>query len=76
MRTSASFCREQEASQAAKATNEPLEQRRKVALAASKAWGREAIFAERREQKQNLLDKLDAEIALEFANEEATDEAD
>ena len=76
MRISASFCREQEASHAAKAANEPLEQRRRIALTASKAWGVEAIFAEKRELKQNPLDKLDAEIALEFANEAATGTAD
>ncbi|MBP6112876.1 MAG: hypothetical protein KA482_10930 [Sphingobium sp.] len=72
MRVSASFCREQQASQIDKAANEPLENRRKIALAAAMAWGAEVILAEKRALKLERLDKLDAEIALEFANETET----
>lgn len=76
MRVKASVCREQEARQLALATNDPLESRRKVAAAAAKAWGLEAIQAEKREGGHvSPRDKLDAEIALEFAEETDTDAA-
>jgi hypothetical protein len=71
MRVSPDFCREQEALQLAKAASEPLENRKKIALAAAKAWAVEAGLAEKRATKPEPLDKLDAEIALEFADEEA-----
>ncbi len=76
MRVSAITCREQEAVQRAKAESEPLESRRKIALAAATAWGAEAALAEKRALKLDPLDKLDAEIALEFALEDEADEAD
>ncbi len=75
MRVTADFCREQEALQRAKANQEPLENRRKIALAAAKAWAAEAILADIRDTKQGVLHKLDAEIAKEFAAEDARDKA-
>ncbi len=70
MRVKASTCREQEARQLDLAANDPLESRRKVAAAAAKAWGIEAIQAEKREAGHvSPRDKLDAEIALEFSDE-------
>lgn len=68
-RFTAVFCREQEAAQRAKAASEPLENRRKIALAAAKAWAAEALTAERHEAGDTPLSKLDAGIALEFARE-------
>ncbi len=76
MRVKAAICREQQALQLALATSAPLESRRKVAAAAAKAWGLEAIQAEKREAGHlTERDKLDAEITLEFA-EEAESEKD
>ena len=69
MRVSADFCRAQEAQQLAKATSEPLKNRRKIALDAAKAWAAEALLADERAVRQEPLDKLDAEITLEFAQE-------
>ena len=74
MRVKAVTCREQEALQLALATSDPLESRRKVAAAAAKAWGIEAIQAERREAGYvSPQDRLDAEITLEFAGETEAD---
>ncbi|MEJ6594281.1 hypothetical protein [Parasphingorhabdus sp.] len=74
MRVKASVCREQEARQLDLAANDPLESRRKVAAAAAKAWGLEAIQAEKREAGHvSPRDKLDAEITIEFAEENETD---
>jgi|TARA_R110001606_G_scaffold16153_8_gene65444 hypothetical protein len=71
MRVKASTCREQEARQLDLAANDPLESRRKVAAAAAKAWGLEAIQAEKREAGHvSPRDKIDAEIALEFSDED------
>ena len=71
MRVKASTCREQEARQLDLAANDPLESRRKGAAAAAKAWGLEAIQAEKREAGHvSPRDKLDAEIALEFSDED------
>ncbi|AOR75509.1 hypothetical protein QUC32_14195 [Novosphingobium resinovorum] len=69
MRMSATFCREQEALQRAKALSEPLENRRGIAMAAAKAWEAEAISAEKRDAKLTPLDKLDTAIVLQFALE-------
>lgn len=69
MRATAGFCREQEAIQRAKAANEPLENRRTIALNAAKAWAAEAKLAEKRDAKTSTLDKLDTAIAEEFARE-------
>jgi len=69
MRISAMMCREQEALQLTKAANEPLANRRTIALAAAKAWGIEAVLAEKRGSIQTSLDKLDTEIAEELALE-------
>lgn len=74
MRVSEEVCREQEALQLAKAASEPLESRRKIALTAAKAWATEAVLAQQRGLKQAPLDKLDAAIALEFAQEDTTPE--
>jgi hypothetical protein len=64
LRVTASFCREQEAVNRAKAASEPLENRRRIVLAAAKAWEAEALLMEEREAGNAPLDKLDAEIAL------------
>jgi hypothetical protein len=76
MRVTVEFCREQERLQRAKAESEPLENRRKIALDAAKAWAAEAILAQKRDAKQAPLDKLDAQIALEFAQEADGEEGD
>jgi hypothetical protein len=74
MRVKASVCREQEARQLDLAANDPLESRRKVAASAAKAWGLEAIQAEKREAGHlSPRDKLDAEITSEFAEEDEAD---
>ena len=74
MRVKAATCREQEARQLDLAANDPLESRRKVAAAAAKAWGLEAIQAEKREAGHvSPRDKLDAEITSEFAEETEAD---
>ncbi|WP_422344765.1 hypothetical protein [Parasphingorhabdus sp.] len=70
MRVKAEICRAQEARQLDLAVNDPLESRRIIAAAAAKAWGLEAIQAEKREAGHlDPLDKLDAEITTEFAEE-------
>ena len=75
MRVKASTCREQEARQLDLAANDPLESRRRVAAAAAKAWGLEAIQAEKREAGHvSSRDKLDAEIRREFAEEDDGDD--
>jgi hypothetical protein len=66
MKISAAHCREQEALHRDKALNEPLENRRKIALAAAKAWEVEAVLAEKVALRVGALNKLDAAIALEF----------
>lgn len=71
MRPSAIMCRQQEALQQAKAENETLESRRAIALTAAKAWGLAAKAADERDSRQTPLDKLDAEIAQEFLEEDA-----
>ncbi len=60
----------------AKAQSEPLENRRKIALTAAKAWDAEAVLQQEREAGGSPLDKLDAEITLEFAREAALPDAD
>ena len=56
------------------ATSDPLENRRKVAMVAAKAWAKEAVAAAEREAGHlQPLDKLDADIALEFAREKKED---
>ncbi len=70
MRVKAEVCRAQEARQLDLAANDPLESRRKIAAAAAKAWGLEAIQAEKREAGHiDPIDRLDAEITTEFADE-------
>ena len=44
---------------------------RAIALIAAKAWGLAAKAADARDAKQTPLDTLDAEIALEFLEEDA-----
>lgn len=70
MRVSETVCQQQEALQRAKAEAELLESRRKIALTAAAAWAVEGALARTRELKQAPLDKLDAEIAREFAQED------
>jgi predicted transcriptional regulator len=75
VRVSADICRKQIAVQEAIAQNHPLETRRKIALAAVKAWTAEAALADKREAGHlSPLDKIDAEIALEFAAEDEEDD--
>jgi len=77
MRVKASTCREQEARQLDLAANDPLASRRIVAAAAAKAWGLEAIQAEKREAGHlSPRDKLDAEISREFAEEDEFDDGE
>ena len=71
MRVTEKFCREQESLQIAKAATETLTNRRDIALAAAKAWDTAAQLAHKQESKTEPLDKLDAAITLEFAEEEA-----
>ncbi|MEE4454609.1 hypothetical protein [Novosphingobium resinovorum] len=72
MRISATFCREQEAIQRARAISEPLQSQRGIALAAASAWSKRAIAIDERIAAPGARDKLDTAIALEFAREEAT----
>lgn len=74
MRVSSDVCRAQQAMHVAKAENEPLENRRAIALAAAKAWGIEAVAAEQREAKLSPRDLLDEKITREFATEDAAAE--
>lgn len=67
MRVAASTCREQEAIQQEIAVNSPLENRRTIAIAAAKAWGKEAIEADKREAREV---KRRAELTTEIAVEE------
>lgn len=62
MRVSASTCREQEAIQRGIAESSPLENRRNIAIAAAKAWGKEAVEADKREARES---KRRAQIELE-----------
>lgn len=70
MRVTAAFCREQEALQRIRSASEPLENSRRIALNAARAWAAEAILAEKRDSKRTHLENLDAEIAEEFARED------
>ena len=47
-----------------------MENRRKIALTAANAWETAAILAEKQVSKEEPLDKLDADITLEFARED------
>lgn len=58
MTLSASFCRAQEAIQLQRATNEPLENVRKIARTAAKAWNTEAAWAESRENGHSTPPRL------------------
>jgi hypothetical protein len=58
MTPTSAFCRAQEATQLARAANEPLENVRKVALAAAKAWNAEAVWAESRETGHVAIPRL------------------
>ncbi|WP_017670203.1 hypothetical protein [Blastomonas sp. AAP53] len=71
MRVTEKFCREQESLQIAKAASETLSNRRDIALSAAKAWDTAAQLAHKQETKGEPLDKLDAAITREFADEAA-----
>jgi PIN domain nuclease of toxin-antitoxin system len=71
VRVTEKFCREQESLQIAKAASETLKNRKDIALSAAKAWDTAAQLAHKQESKLEPLDKLDAAITLEFAEEEA-----
>jgi hypothetical protein len=70
----AAHCRAQQAVQLALAEAEPLESRKKIALVAAAAWGKEAIDAENRETGKAALNRLDAAISQEFADEDAANQ--
>jgi hypothetical protein len=70
MRMSPNQCREQADLQRAKALNEPLESRRKIAFNAVKAWEAEALLSEKRASRSRPLNKTDAAIALQFARKD------
>lgn len=71
MRFTEKFCREQESLQIAKAESEPLKNRQGIALDAAKAWDAAAKIAQKHEAGQQPLDRLDAAIVREFAEEGA-----
>lgn len=71
MRFTEKFCREQESLQIAKAESEPLKNRQGIALDAAKAWNAAAKIAHKHEAGQQPLDKIDAAIVREFAEEDA-----
>jgi hypothetical protein len=71
MRFTEKFCREQESLQIAKAESEPLKNRQGIALDAAKAWNAAANIAHKLEAGQQPLDRLDAAIVREFAEEDA-----
>ncbi|WP_343615475.1 hypothetical protein [Novosphingobium sp.] len=58
MTLSAAFCRAQEALQLQRADSEPLENVRKIARAAAKAWNTEAAWAESRENGHATVPRL------------------
>lgn len=62
MELSSTFCRVQEAYQRDRATNEILENVRIIASEAAKAWGIEALAAERREARRERL-RISAHMA-------------
>ncbi len=70
MRITEKFCREQESLQLAKAAAEPLKNRQGIALDAAKAWDAAAKIAHKHEAGMQPLDKLDAAIVREFAEED------
>jgi hypothetical protein len=71
MHLAAAHCRKQQAAQLEIAATCTLESRRTIALRAAAVWAFKADEAEKRDAgKQNPLDKLDAEITLEFARED------
>lgn len=73
MRLSSEKCREQQAIQLEIAKCDPLENRRKIAVNAAKAWGLEAELAENYEAGHlSHSEKEDDQIRKEFAEE--TDE--
>jgi hypothetical protein len=70
MRVSAAVCREQEALQRQIAASDSLESRRNIASVAAAAWAVKALAAEKREAGHlDPIDKLDADITREFADE-------
>jgi hypothetical protein len=71
MQLTALHCREQQAIQLALADSEALDTRKKIALVAAAAWGKEAVDAAKREARKTSLTELDATIAQEFADEDA-----
>ena len=71
MRFTEKFCREQESLQIAKAAAEPLKNRQGIALDAAKAWNAAAKIAHKHEAGQQPLDRVDAMIVREFAEEDA-----
>jgi hypothetical protein len=52
MRVSADMCRKQQAIQSEIAESDPLENRRDIAKAAAKAWGKEALDADKRAARE------------------------
>lgn len=65
MQPSSTFCRAQEALQHSRAADATLDNIRNVATAAAAAWGKEAIAAERREDR---LERTRAEARASSEN--------
>lgn len=71
MHVMADYCRSQEAHQLGLAENDPVESRRKMALVAAKAWGLEAIKADKREAKtMGSFEKPVVPVAYDLASAE------
>lgn len=70
MRVSAEMCRKQQAIQSKIAESDPLENRRNIAKAAAKAWGKEAVDADKRSVREQ---KRQAELSKAAAVDEMSD---
>lgn len=76
MRMTESFCEKQAALQREKALNEPLENRRAIALNAAKVWDKEAEMAHNRDAKQAQRDAKNAHVTAQLATEDSLEKAD
>lgn len=76
MRITESFCKEQAALQREKALNEPLENRKVIALNAAKVWDKEAEMAHNRDTKQAQRDAKNALFTAQLAAEDKFEKAD
>lgn len=62
MRDSVIFCRQQQAAQTTRAQSAPLENQRKIALSAAKAWGAKADAAEKQALERRIVEPRAARI--------------